>query len=64
MNGIIPLEGRTGAVVVLDATGVIGRGLLGAALDAGHPVVAVAGNPASLATLRAEHSNRALTVLA
>ena len=35
MTGIIPKTGHRGAVVVLDAAGVIGRGLLAAALEAG-----------------------------
>ena len=34
MTGIIPSAGHRGVVVVLDAAGVIGRGMLAAALEA------------------------------
>ena len=63
-SGTMPLATRRAAVVVLDASGVIGRGLLAAALDAGHPVVAVDRNPATLAALAAEHPRGSLSVLA
>ena len=63
MTGIIPSAGHRGVVVVLDAAGVIGRGLLAAALEAGHPVMAVDRNPAALATLASEHPQGALSVL-
>jgi NAD(P)-dependent dehydrogenase (short-subunit alcohol dehydrogenase family) len=58
------IGGEHGPVVVLDAAGVIGRGLLAAALDAGHAVVAVDRNPAALAGLAAEHPQRRLSTLA
>ena len=64
MTGIIPKTGHRGAVVVLDAAGVIGRGLLAAALEAGHPVLAVDRNPAVLASLAAEHPRGSLSLLA
>lgn len=64
MTGIIPKTGHRGAVVVLDAAGVIGRGLLAAALEAGHPVLAVDRNPAALASLAAEHPRGSLSLLA
>lgn len=65
MTGIIefgtnaPATGAAGfdrpAVVVLEAAGVIGRGLLAAALEVGHPVVAVDRDLAALAALAGQH---------
>ncbi len=51
------------AVVVLDAAGVIGRGLVAAALDAGAHVLAVDRSPTALATLAGLHPQASLTLL-
>lgn len=64
MTGTMAIGAGHGPVVVLDAAGVIGRGLLAAALDTGHAVVAVDRNPAALAGLAAEHPQRRLSTLA
>ena len=53
-----------GAVVVLDAAGVIGRGLTAAALDAGAHVLAVDRSPAALSALADLHPRAALTLVA
>lgn len=50
-------------VLVLGATGTVGRGVVGAALAAGLPVVAVARDARRLATLAATHAGSDLTVL-
>lgn len=63
MSGTIAIGGGHGPVVVLDAAGVIGRGLLAAALEAGHAVVAVDSHPAALAGLAAEHARERLSTL-
>lgn len=51
------------SVVVLDAAGVIGRGLVAAALDAGYPVLAVDRNPSALEALGALHAGAALNLI-
>ena len=51
------------AVLVLDAAGVIGRGLVAAALDAGAHVLAVDRSPEALNALAALHPQAALTVV-
>lgn len=63
MNGTMAIGRENGPVVVLDAAGVIGRGLLAAALEAGHAVVAVDRTPAALAGLAAEHPHQRLSTL-
>lgn len=50
-------------VVVLDATGVVGRGVAAAALQAGRPVIAVGTAPAALDAL-ARRSGPGMTTLA
>lgn len=45
------------ALVILGATGGVGRGVVRAALDRGHPVVAVARHEGALATLAREHGD-------
>ena len=50
-------------VVVLDATGVVGRGVVAAALQAGRPVIAVGTDPAALDAL-ARRSGPGMTTLA
>ena len=52
------------AVLVLGATGVVGRGVARAALHAGKPVVAVARDREALAALAATHAGADLTPLA
>lgn len=59
----MPLGSPDGTVAVLDAAGVIGRGLLAAALEAGHPVLAVDRNRPALAALAAEHPRAMLATL-
>lgn len=51
-------------ILVLGATGVVGRGLVAAAVEAARPVIAVARDPAELERLRASHPGADLTVLA
>lgn len=51
-------------VLIVGATGRVGRGVVQAALQAGRPVIAVARDAARLRTLRAEHAGTDLTVLA
>lgn len=51
-------------LVVLGATGSIGRGVVQAAVDAGWPVIAVARDPAELKRLQERHAGAHLTVLA
>lgn len=51
-------------LVVLGATGSIGRGVVQAAVDAGWPVIAVARDPAELKRLQERHADAHLTVLA
>ena len=52
------------AVVVLDATGVIGRGVVQAVLEAGRPVVAVASERHELEQLQASHPDADIVALA
>lgn len=51
-------------VLVLGATGVVGRGIVRAAVEAGVPVIAVARDPAELAALAARHPQAALHTIA
>ena len=51
-------------IVVLGATGVVGRGIVQAAVARGQPVVAVARDPDGLAGLRATHPDADVTVVA
>lgn len=51
-------------ILVLGATGVVGRGVVRAALEAGRPVVAVARDREALAALAAAHAGADLTPLA
>lgn len=51
------------AVAVLDAAGVIGRGLVAAAQEAGHPVVAVDRDLSALAAISAQWSRDALVAV-
>lgn len=51
-------------LVVLGATGSIGRGVVQAAVDAGWPVIAVARDPAELKRLQERHAGAHLTLLA
>ncbi|HEY5851380.1 MAG TPA: SDR family oxidoreductase [Lysobacter sp.] len=57
-----PLVART-PVVVLGATGGVGRGVVEAALAAGRPVIAVARDKAGLQCLKAQHAKADLSVL-
>lgn len=50
-------------VIVLGATGRVGRGVVQAAVNAGTPVLAVARDPAALRELRAAHPGAALDAL-
>jgi NAD(P)-dependent dehydrogenase (short-subunit alcohol dehydrogenase family) len=52
------------ALLVLGATGIVGRGIVQAAVGAGRPVIAVARDPAGLEQLRAAHPDADITVLA
>lgn len=54
----------TAPVLILGATGIVGRGLVAAAVEAGRPVIAVARDRAELQRLRASHANAEITVLA
>lgn len=58
MSGTIP-----GAVIVLESAGVIGRGLVAAAIEAGYPVVAVDPQPAALADLGAAGAQAPLVLV-
>lgn len=51
-------------VLVLGATGVVGRGIVKAAVDAATPVIAVARDAVELERLRASHAGADLTVVA
>lgn len=51
-------------VLVLGATGVVGRGIVQAAVEAGVPVIAVARDPDELAALAARHPQGAVLALA
>jgi len=51
------------AVLILGATGTIGRGAVQAAVEAGVPVVAVARDPEALAQLRDQHSRAQLQTI-
>jgi NAD(P)-dependent dehydrogenase (short-subunit alcohol dehydrogenase family) len=51
------------AILVLGATGVVGRGVVRAALEAGRPVLAAARDEGALATLSAAHPGADLTVV-
>src|SRR6185503_14480254 len=58
-----PVHGTVDApILVVGATGTIGRAVLGALATAGRPVVAVAPNPERLETLRLEHRKAAVTL--
>ncbi|HZH42501.1 MAG TPA: SDR family oxidoreductase, partial [Lysobacter sp.] len=57
MSGTIP------AVLVVGATGVVGLGVVAAALAAGHPVIAVARDRARLRALRRAHPDAALSLI-
>ena len=50
------------ALVILGATGGVGRGVVRAALDRGHPVIAVARHAESLASLGREHGDAVVTL--
>jgi NAD(P)-dependent dehydrogenase (short-subunit alcohol dehydrogenase family) len=52
------------ALLVLGATGIVGRGIVRAAVEAGRPVIAVARDQAGLEQLRAAHSDADIAVLA
>lgn len=58
MNGTIEAP-----VLVLGATGIVGRGIVGAAVEAGRPVIAVAADRRELEQLRAAHAAADLTTL-
>ena len=58
------MRGIMKPVVVLGATGVVGRGIVQAAVAQGRPVVAVARDADGLARLRASHPDADLSVLA
>lgn len=53
----------TGTLLVLGATGMIGRAVVQAALAAGHPVIAVARGCSGLAALEAAHPHADLTCI-
>ena len=58
-----PVHGTVEApILVVGATGTIGRAVVGALATAGRPVVAVAPNPERLETLRLEHCKAAVTL--
>ena len=59
-RGTIATETTRHVVVVLDAAGVIGRGLVAAALEAGHAAVAVDRDLPALAALAVQHAQQAL----
>jgi len=50
-------------VLVLGATGIVGRGIVRAAVEAGVPVIAVARDPVGLAELAARHADAELLTL-
>lgn len=58
MIGTIP------PVLILGATGIVGRGVVRAAVEAGVPVIAVARDPVGLAELEARHPEAELLTLA
>lgn len=58
------MRGIMKPVLVLGATGVVGRGVVQAAVAQGRPVVAVARDADGLARLRASHSDADISVLA
>lgn len=58
------MRGIMKPVIVLGATGVVGRGIVQAAVAQGRPVVAVARDAGGLARLRASHPPADITVLA
>ncbi len=62
MNGIID-SGTVPVLVVLGATGTIGRGVVAAAVAAGRPVIAVARGTEGLMALRAAHPVADLSLL-
>ncbi len=62
-HGTIAAPAAAPAVVVLDAAGVIGRGLVAAALEAGHAAVAVDRDLSALAALAAQHPQGALVAV-
>lgn len=51
------------AILILGATGVVGRGIVQAAVEAGWPVVAVARDPRELAQVKAAHACADITVV-
>ncbi|KGQ20430.1 putative dehydrogenase [Lysobacter dokdonensis DS-58] len=55
--------GPTAALLVLGATGAIGRGVVRAALDAGRPVIAVSPDPDGLRALQGTHAHADLYTL-
>jgi len=57
------MNGTNPALVVLGATGGIGRGVVAAAVAAGRPVIAVARSAGALQRLQARHPHAELTVL-
>jgi NAD(P)-dependent dehydrogenase (short-subunit alcohol dehydrogenase family) len=52
-----------GAVLILEATGIIGSGIVQAAIDDGWPVIAVAADADGLERLRSRHAKAELTAL-
>jgi NAD(P)-dependent dehydrogenase (short-subunit alcohol dehydrogenase family) len=52
------------ALLVLGASGIVGRGIVQAAVEAGQPLIAVARDPAGLEQLRAAHAGADIAVLA
>ena len=58
------MTGTIAPVLVLGATGIVGRGIVRAALEAGTPVIAVARDPVGLAELAARHPDADLLTLA
>ena len=52
------------ALLVLGATGIVGRGIVEAAVEARRPVIAVARDHAGLEQLRMAHPDADITVLA
>lgn len=63
LPGAGPVRAGRGAVVVLDAAGVIGRGLVAATLEAGHAAIAVDRDLAALAALSAQYPRAALVAV-
>jgi uncharacterized protein YbjT (DUF2867 family) len=56
--------GPSAALLVLGATGAIGRGVVRAALDAGRPVIAVSPDTDGLRALQGLHAHADLSILA